>query len=302
MVAVNNYEEVKYALRHLRLAGWRTGPVNGPVALCLHGWQDNANSFLALAPWLTDVQLVAIDLPGHGLSDWRHEHAYYHFVDWLNELVELIPQLSSEPIILIGHSMGGMIASVLAATCPELVAQLVLIDSLGVITQADERTVEQLREAILARQKTPLRRQLGYPDLHAAAQARLRDSDLDLPSALLLAQRGTVERAQRWYWHLDGRLRLPSAFRWNTTQARQLISAISAPVLAIIALDGLMMVKQAQTTFADAYPRLKLVELSGGHHLHLTHAQQVAQVINEFLLVHCEQLQPSSHAGVHINP
>ena len=41
---------------------------NGPRVLALHGWLDNAASFLPLVPHLGDVELVAIDLPGHGHS------------------------------------------------------------------------------------------------------------------------------------------------------------------------------------------------------------------------------------------
>ena len=37
--------------------------------LCIHGWLDNANSFLPLMPLLPEVDLLAIDLPGHGYSD-----------------------------------------------------------------------------------------------------------------------------------------------------------------------------------------------------------------------------------------
>ncbi|KAG1587997.1 hypothetical protein G6F46_014705 [Rhizopus delemar] len=50
-----------------RVAGLRNHG-EGPRVLALHGWLDNAASFVPLAPHLSSLQLVAIDLPGHGHS------------------------------------------------------------------------------------------------------------------------------------------------------------------------------------------------------------------------------------------
>ena len=51
-----------------RVAGLRGGPAGGTRVLALHGWLDNAASFVPLAPHLANVELVAIDLPGPGHS------------------------------------------------------------------------------------------------------------------------------------------------------------------------------------------------------------------------------------------
>lgn len=266
MTTQQQFEPVYFQLRHLKLAGWRCGPLDGPICLCLHGWQDNANSFAALAPYLSEVQLLAIDLPGHGQSEHRSAGAHYHFADWLDELCELLQLLQQPsaavqtklPIHLIGHSMGGMIGTLLAATFPEYIRSLILLDSFGLVTAEAQHTTRQLRQALLSRQKLPPNRRLGYPNLQAAARARQLQSDFDLSSALLLAERGTIQRAQSWYWTVDLRLRLTSAYRWNLAQARQIISDVQAPVLALLATDGLEMVKQARLTFAAAYQRLWL--------------------------------------------
>ncbi len=290
----NLFEAVHFPLRHLQLAGWRSGPLNAPLCLCLHGWQDNANSFAALAPYLQDYQLLAIDLPGHGQSEHRSQGSHYHFADWMDELCELMQFLNQSfgseqspvPLHLIGHSMGGMIGTMLAATFPEYIRSLILLDSIGLVSAEDQQTTTQLRQAMLSRQKIPPKRRLGYPDLATAARARQLQSDFDLDSALLLAERGTVQRGNSWYWTVDYRLRETSAYRWNRQQVRQIISDIKAPVLAVLATDGLPMMAQARETFADAYQQLQLITMTGGHHLHLTQPQAVAQVIRPFLQQH----------------
>jgi pimeloyl-ACP methyl ester carboxylesterase len=306
LTALQRFEPVYFQLRHLQLAGWRSGPVNAPLCLCLHGWQDNANSFAALAPYLTDVQLLAIDLPGHGQSGHRSAGAHYHFADWLDELCELFQLMQQPtatvhtklPIHLIGHSMGGMIGTMLAATFPEYIRSLILLDSFGLVTAEADNTTRQLRQALLSRQKLPPNRRLGYPDLPAAARARQHQSDFDFASALLLAERGTVQREQSWYWTVDLRLRLTSAYRWDLAQARQIISDVQAPVLALLATDGLEMIKQARLTFESAYQQLELIEMPGGHHLQLTQPAAVAARIQAFLRVHeCRNTDNSAAAG-----
>lgn len=306
MKAPQRFEPVYFQLRHLQLAGWRSGPVDAPLCLCLHGWQDNANSFAALAPYLTDVQLLAIDLPGHGQSGHRSAGAHYHFADWLDELCELLQLLQQPsapvhtqlPIHLIGHSMGGMIGTMLAATFPEYIRSLILLDSFGLVTAQADNTTRQLRQALLSRQKLPPNRRLGYPDLPAAARARQHQSDFDFASALLLAERGTVQREQSWYWTVDLRLRLTSAYRWDLAQAKQIISDVQAPVLALLATDGLEMIKQARLTFETAYQQLELIEMPGGHHLQLTQPAAVAARIQAFLQVHeCRNTDNSAAAG-----
>lgn len=291
MTATPRFDPVYFQLRHLQLAGWRSGPADAPLCLCLHGWQDNANSFAALAPYLSDVQLLAIDLPGHGQSGHRSAGAHYHFADWLDELCELLelirqpaaPVHTKLPIHLIGHSMGGMIGTMLAATFPEYIRSLILLDSFGFVTAEADNTTRQLRQALLSRQKLPPNRRLGYPDLAAAARARQQQSDFDFASALLLAERGTVQREQSWYWTVDLRLRLTSAYRWDQAQAKQIISDVQAPVLALLASDGLEMIKQARLTFETAYQQLELIEMPGGHHLQLTQPAAVAAQIQAFL-------------------
>ena len=51
------------------LRGLRWGSTGDAPILALHGWLDNAASFVRLAPLLADADVVAIDLPGHGYSD-----------------------------------------------------------------------------------------------------------------------------------------------------------------------------------------------------------------------------------------
>ena len=84
------------------MAGWRDvevsqpwgslvararGPPAGQPCLLLHGWLDNAGTWSALAPLLPPhLHLVALELPGHGLSDHLPAGLHYHDVDHLSAI------------------------------------------------------------------------------------------------------------------------------------------------------------------------------------------------------------------------
>jgi len=277
-------QAVSFRLPALSLKGWQQGPQHHQVTLCLHGWLDNADSFLPLSSSLSELNLVAIDLPGHGLSDHRSADAHYHFLDWIYDIATLIKSQGWQQVTILGHSMGGMIGSVLAAVMPQMVSKLVLIDSIGLITGEAGKITDQVRTAIQHRWQSPNKQKPVYDDLNSAARARQSQSDFDLATALILTKRGTMTCPEGLTWSADMRLRESSAYRLLPPQVLQLIRDIQCPVLAVVAKDGLEMMQQARKEYQHCYPKLELVEVTGGHHCHMTQPEQTASAIRPFLL------------------
>lgn len=255
--------------------------IQQPV-LCLHGWLDNAASFIPLAQQLPQLPLLAVDFPGHGYSSHRSNGAYYYFFDWVQDLVALCRAQQWQGLTVIGHSMGAMVATALAASFPELVSRLVLIDILGFVTDSAEHAATQLRQGIISRLK-PTSRQPLYPTLQDAAIARQKQSDFSLHEAMLLAERGTMQNEQGVSWRADMRLRHSSVYRMTVEQANALCAAVRCPVLSLLATDSHFYhdIKDR----ARHYPQLTMHRLTGGHHCHMTQPQQVAQYICDFLQI-----------------
>jgi len=93
----------------------------------LHGgawcWQE----YLSLIPSLSQRwHIYALDLRGNGRSGWVAEH--YRLEDFTEDNVNFVRQLNA-PAVLIGHSLGGVIALMVAARCPEKVKALIIEDS-----------------------------------------------------------------------------------------------------------------------------------------------------------------------------
>ena len=101
------------------------GPAAGPPLVLLHGvtrsWRDFAPLFGALLPrW----QLYAIDLRGHGQSD--RAAGRYKVVDYVDDVVALVRSLPGSPAVIYGHSLGAMVALVVADKLPDRVRGIVL--------------------------------------------------------------------------------------------------------------------------------------------------------------------------------
>lgn len=149
-------EELSYQIDDLTLAALAYGDKSHQPVLCLHGYLDNAASFVPLMRYiaqtnksLSNRRIIALEWPGHGHSDHRSIGAHYHFFDYVSDLLALFTHNNWQSIDIVAHSMGAMIASAFAAAFPEKVNSLTLIDSFGFISGPAEQTTNQLQKGLL---------------------------------------------------------------------------------------------------------------------------------------------------------
>lgn len=112
---------------------WGTEP---PQTVLLHGAALNAHTWDAFA-LATPQPLLAVDLPGHGESQWRDDGRYGP-LDIAPAVAEVIEQQAAAPVTLVGQSLGGLTAIALAAARPDLVARIVLVDALPATGNASQ--------------------------------------------------------------------------------------------------------------------------------------------------------------------
>lgn len=97
-----------------------------PELVLLHGGAQNAHTWDTVALAL-DRSLVAIDLPGHGRSDWRDDHDYSPATN-APAVAAAVQALAPAAHVVVGMSLGGLTAVRLAASAPDLVPRLAVID------------------------------------------------------------------------------------------------------------------------------------------------------------------------------
>ncbi|HVN41220.1 MAG TPA: alpha/beta hydrolase [Steroidobacteraceae bacterium] len=108
---------------------YERAPVNAPVVLCLPGLTRNSRDFDALARHLADrYRVVCPDLRGRGYSgrdpDWRN----YQPATYLADLVVVLHALGLQRVAVVGTSLGGLLAMLMAASAPERISGIVLND------------------------------------------------------------------------------------------------------------------------------------------------------------------------------
>lgn len=276
-------EEISYDLGEITLRGMAWGEEDNSILLCLHGWLDNAASFLPIAPYFKDKRVIAIDWPGHGFSSHRSQDAHYHFIDYVYDLLKLFELNQWQNIDVVGHSMGGMIASAFTAAFPERVKTLSLIDSIGFISSKEHESTQQLRDGMLSRLAIATKRKAVHPEISSAVKARVAVSDLTYENAELIVKRGVVKQTDGYTWSSDSRLRMASPYRLTLSQAEQYIRDINRPVLLIYGDKGLDMVTTGIKNFGPLFKSLLMKKLSGGHHLHMEIPELVANEVLSFI-------------------
>ena len=117
--------------------------------MIIHGLYGSGRNWGVIAKRLSDkFYVVTIDLRNHGESPWFDSHNYHDMAD---DLVEVITSLKIRPNI-IGHSMGGKAAMVLALKNPDLVERLLIADIAPVTYKHDQsKFIEAMQKIDLSK-------------------------------------------------------------------------------------------------------------------------------------------------------
>lgn len=271
--------EIILNVKGLQIKGKQWGNPSGPPVLALHGWLDNAGSFDLLAPLLPDLNLMAIDFPGHGLSEHQHTALTHHFLDGVPIVDAIADHYQWSKFSIIGHSMGAAIAVLYAGSVPDRLDKLILIENLGPLVEDVLSAAEQMQ---LFMKSVPMIKPPTIHDtLEKAVTARLKFQDISKQHATILAERGTHAINGGYQWRHDPKLRLPSAIFLTEQQVTSFLHFITADTTIILAENGF---PYDQKTIEHRIRLIKhhdLYTLPGGHSIHMEQPEQVAEIIQQ---------------------
>ncbi len=281
----HSFESLSVDAHGLALHARQRNAGGSPAVVFLHGWLDHSHSFDFVAEHLPDSwRLVLLDFRGMGRSAWLPRGANYQFADHLLDVEAVLRATGLRAAHLVGHSLGGIVATAYAAARPERVLSLNLIESLGPTAGPPENVIARLRGFLDDLERAPNRKR--YPGVEAAA-ARLRESNPTLPesAALHLVRHGTEPVEDGIVFTFDPAQRRRFGSSYDDAQWLALSSAVTCPVQLIRGDNGFNFLEEERAQARLAALRLTRPPLviPGGHHVHLEQPEAIARALVEFI-------------------
>ncbi len=274
-----------FTSQRLRISYWDWGNEDAPPLVLVHGGKDHARNWDRVAEGLRDAyHVVAIDLRGHGDSEWS-PGGNYGLPDNGLDVVRLIETVGS-PARVLAHSYGGSVSLLTAGTFPEHFASLAVLEGTHSLNPRDA----EMGPAWVRKWGDDLRKFEGstprvYPDL-AAAEARVREANPRLPDDftphLTEYAARAVEDGYVWKydWWVNGR----TSMEIRREELPRFWSAIECPVLLLFAretrvsqrTDAGQFIKDSRTAFIE----------DAGHWLHHDQLEATLAQLRPFFADH----------------
>lgn len=258
---------------------------NGPAWVFLHGLARSATDWASFSQAMgTPWRRVAPDMRGHGASARANS---YRVADYCGDIEAVLPLLSAQPVVLMGHSLGALVGIAVAARHPDRVAGLILEDppTPGFMSQLGNTGYAQMFEAYarlaesglpipeIARHLSvlPVRDPLGkvrpLGEMRDAASIRFMAACLArLDSAAPLAALG----GEAWLEGLD----FP-----------ELLATIRCPVLLLRGDDrfgGMMPLEETNALYSRVRDLTRLDMTGVGHQIHGMAQEAAARAVTAF--------------------
>ncbi len=224
-----------YVSQGLKLHWSDWGNEGAPPLLLVHGGLDHGRSWDAIAKGLrNDYRVMALDLRGHGDSEWVRGSSY-PLPDYVADIYEFLQQQKIEKVRIVSHSMGGGISLLLAGSFPELVERLFVIEGLRVMLPNTDPIQDRMTRWIGQIQDQSRRQPRGYASIEdALARMQAAHPRLTEQQARHLTTHGVRQRPDgTWFWKYDGGIRLRSPYRLSFEDVSQLWSRIACPTLLV---------------------------------------------------------------------
>ena len=253
---------------------WGSG---SPEFVLLHGGGQNAHTWDSVAMAL-DRPLIAVDLPGHGRSDWRVDHDYWAGQN-ATTLVDVLAELAPSAKAIVGMSLGGLTSIRLSALRPDLVRRCIVVDVTPSVGQrVTTMTLEDRGTTTL------ISGSASYESLDAmlsatAAAAPHRPVETLLPGVLHNALR---RPDGSWEWRYD-RQRWQDSTSFDNRDLWDDVSAIRIPIMLVRGERSVFVHDEDVAEFKARQPstRVEIVE-GAGHSVQSDRPLTLAEIIRDF--------------------
>lgn len=296
----NHPEELQIPVPWGFIAAKWWGPKNIRPVLGLHGWQDNAGTFDRLAPLLPKhMSLLAVDLPGHGLSSPIPSGLAYDKSHFVYIIKYLKNEYKWKKVSILGHSMGAIIGFTYCSLYPDDVDMMIAIDGLKLFYVPPHHASTLIKSSIdgisLETERNMIKSEppcYTYPELVEKLSAGMKYS-MDKEYAHHILRRG-VRKSElypgKYYFIRDGRLKHFGMFTFDYDMCELLAKQITAPYCLIVFSGSSDINREDQSLskhfveeMANTLPIIEIHGVEGKHHTHLNEPEKVVEIVTTFI-------------------
>lgn len=261
----------------LRLHVREVGPADGSPLLFLHGIMGHRRDWDVLIDHMggRGHRVVALDQRGHGRSDWA---ASYRVADMATDAIAVIEQLGLAPLPIVGHSMGAMVASMVAGRRPDLVDCIVLVDI--VPESLETEFALQMPEMFHAMAAST------YDAVDDAVAEWQEGNPLARPDLLrnYVAHALTPGEDGRLRWGFDARGLRSFIDGVTPDELREALDRVQCPSLVVRGEHSPVTTPELAEAVARRLGRATVVEIAGGgHDLGVEQPEAVTGAVTDFL-------------------
>jgi len=251
------------AINSLQLHYVEWGTPGHPALVLLHGFQSNAHTWDSFSQAMADTyHVLALDQRGHGDTSWAPDGNYASEAS-VSDIAGFITALHLAPTVVIGHSMGGRHAAMLAAEHPEQVTKVVIVDTAAEFPAARLATRNQQSAAAAPPQSEM------FDTFEEVVQNGIKQYPLTPEAELRHANYHNLYRGAdgkwRWRWDinlLQWRRRRPSVPGDLYTYLRR----IQCPTLLIRGQRSPLLTPEVAQKMIQALPKGRTVEIANAAH------------------------------------
>jgi pimeloyl-ACP methyl ester carboxylesterase len=257
---------------------WADGPDDGAAVevVFLHGGAQNAHTWDTVAMAMRPHRLLAIDLPGHGHSQWKSDRRYDPR-SLADDVAPFIEKHAPNALAVVGMSLGGLTALALAARHPPLVRKVVSVD-------ATPGTTLHKAQAIADFVRGPQ----SFPDFDSLLARTIEHNPTRTEASL---RRGILHNARQlddgsWQWRYDrleddqtgGALLDAIPVVWDD------VSAIKAPMMLVRGVLSPVVDDADEAEMRRRQPSMRAVHVEGaGHSVQGDRPLELAALLEEFV-------------------
>jgi pimeloyl-ACP methyl ester carboxylesterase len=243
--------------------------------LCVHGGAAHGHWFDYVAPGFTaDHHVIAPDLRGHGDSEWAAQESYA-FKTYAEDIHAFVEKLDLRDFVLVGHSMGGMVSLVYAASHPGRISRLVIVDSIMLMPM----------ERVARMQTFGTRPATTYAtQAELLARYRLEPAESQMAAPEIVHRMATYAGRQnahgRWQHKADRRVYA----NFQQIAGMPLWDKVKVPALVIKGERSTRFLPDALAEIRANAPQVQMAEVpASDHHITLDNPQGFVDVVQKFL-------------------